>query len=86
MEWLDPLDAAMMTAGALSRPLNGSSRHSPRNRYVAKVSNRAGLATPLFDLLAPAEGRNRANVFDIELLAGRLVDVTRWRTSWRRPC
>jgi putative phosphoribosyl transferase len=59
----------------------GSSRHSPRNRYVAEVLNRAGLATLLFDLLTPAEERNRANVFDIELLAGRLVDVTRWVAS-----
>ena len=57
---------------------SGSSRHSPRNRYVAEVLNRAGLATLLFDLLTPAEERNRANVFDIELLARRLVDVTGW--------
>ncbi|MGZ5393044.1 MAG: phosphoribosyltransferase family protein, partial [Mycobacterium sp.] len=47
---------------------SGSSRHSPRNRYVAQVLNRAGLATLLFDLLTAAEERNRANVFDIELL------------------
>ena len=40
--------------------------------------NEAGLATLLFDLLTPAEERNRANVFDIELLASRLVDVTGW--------
>jgi dienelactone hydrolase len=45
---------------------------------VAEVLNRAGLATLLFDLLTPAEERNRANVFDIELLARRLVDVTGW--------
>jgi predicted phosphoribosyltransferase/predicted alpha/beta-hydrolase family hydrolase len=57
---------------------SGSSRHSPRNRYVAEVLNTAGLATLLFDLLTPDEERNRANVFDIELLAGRLVDVTAW--------
>jgi putative phosphoribosyl transferase len=57
---------------------SGSSRHSPRNRFVAEVLNRAGLATLLFDLLTPAEERNRANVFDIALLAGRLVDVTGW--------
>ncbi|MBY0389886.1 MAG: phosphoribosyltransferase [Mycobacterium pseudokansasii] len=55
-----------------------NSRHSPRNRYVADVLNGAGLGTLLFDLLTPAEERNRANVFDIELLASRLVDVTRW--------
>ena len=57
---------------------SGSSRHSPRNRYVAEVLNDAGLATVLFDLLTPDEERNRANVFDIALLAGRLVDVTDW--------
>lgn len=57
---------------------SGSSRHSPRNRYVAEVLNAAGLATLLFDLLTPDEERNRANVFDIDLLARRLVDVTGW--------
>ncbi|ETW21289.1 phosphoribosyl transferase [Mycobacterium gastri 'Wayne'] len=57
---------------------SGSSRHSPRNRYVADVLNGAGLGTLLFDLLTPAEERNRANVFDIKLLASRLVDVTGW--------
>ena len=57
---------------------SGSSRHSPRNRYVAEVLNEAGLATLLFDLLTPEEERNRANVFDIGLLARRLVDVTGW--------
>lgn len=55
-----------------------SSRHSPRNRYVADVLNESGLATLLFDLLTVAEERDRANVFDIPLLAGRLVDVTAW--------
>ncbi|BBY00236.1 phosphoribosyltransferase [Mycobacterium seoulense] len=57
---------------------SGSSRHSPRNRFVAEVLNNAGFATVLFDLLTPEEERNRANVFDIALLAGRLVDVTGW--------
>jgi putative phosphoribosyl transferase len=57
---------------------SGSSRHSPRNRYVAEVLNKAGLATLLFDLLTTDEESNRANVFDIGLLAGRLVDVTGW--------
>jgi putative phosphoribosyl transferase len=57
---------------------SGSSRHSPRNRYVADVLNQAGLGTLLFDLLTPMEERHRANVFDVELLAHRLVDVTRW--------
>lgn len=57
---------------------SGSSRHSPRNRYVAQVLNAAGFGTLLFDLLTVDEERNRANVFDIGLLASRLVGVTRW--------
>jgi len=57
---------------------SGSSRHSPRNRHVAGVLNDAGLGTLLFDLLTPEEELDRANVFDIGLLAARLVEVTRW--------
>ncbi|GAA1000571.1 phosphoribosyltransferase family protein [Acrocarpospora macrocephala] len=57
---------------------SGSSRHSPRNRYVASVLNGAGLATLLFDLLTPEEETDRANVFDIESLARRLIQVTAW--------
>jgi putative phosphoribosyl transferase len=57
---------------------SGSSRHSARNRYVAEVLSRAGLGTLLFDLLTTGEERDRGNVFDIELLAGRLVDAMRW--------
>ncbi|WP_214369179.1 phosphoribosyltransferase [Pseudonocardia sp. H11422] len=57
---------------------SGSSRHSPRNRFVAAVLNQAGLGTLLFDLLTPEEELHRANVFDVGLLARRLVDVTRW--------
>lgn len=57
---------------------SGSSRHSPRNRYVAEVLNGAGLGTLLFDLLTPAEERTRANVFDVGLLAQRLTQATRW--------
>lgn len=56
---------------------SGSSRHSPRNRYVAAVLNAAGLGTLLFDLLTVDEELDRANVFDIGLLAQRLADVTR---------
>ncbi|MYS84737.1 phosphoribosyltransferase family protein [Embleya scabrispora] len=55
---------------------SGSSRHSPRNRFVATALNRAGLGTLLFDLLTESEGDARSNVFDIELLARRLIDVT----------
>src|SRR6266508_4719610 len=57
---------------------SGSSRHSPRNRSVAQTLNQSGLATLLLDLLTPQEEHDRGNVFDIELLAGRLVATTRW--------
>ncbi|MEU2437917.1 phosphoribosyltransferase family protein [Streptomyces rubradiris] len=57
---------------------SGSSRHSPRNRFVAAGLHRAGLGTLLFDLLTDAEEADRDNVFDIGLLAGRLLDATAW--------
>lgn len=57
---------------------SGSSRHSPRNRAVAAALGSAGLGTFLFDLLTAEEEIDRSNVFDIELLATRLVEVTRW--------
>lgn len=57
---------------------SGSSRHSPRNRAVAEALNDSSIATLLFDLLTPEEAVERANVFDIELLADRLVAATRW--------
>ncbi|HEX6219727.1 MAG TPA: phosphoribosyltransferase [Acidimicrobiia bacterium] len=61
---------------------SGSSRHSPRNRHVAQALNQARLGTLLFDLLTPEEELDRANVFDIELLAERLIDVTGWLTRY----
>lgn len=57
---------------------SGSSRHSPRNRFVASVLHGAGLGTLLLDLLTPEEEVNRANVFDIGLLAQRLSSATHW--------
>jgi putative phosphoribosyl transferase len=57
---------------------SGSSRHSSRNRYVASILNQAGVATLLFDLLTGREELDRSNVFDVELLADRLIEVTRW--------
>jgi len=57
---------------------SGSSRHSPRNRFVADVLYRAGLGTLLLDLLTADEEVDRTNVFDIELLAGRLTAATEW--------
>jgi putative phosphoribosyl transferase len=57
---------------------SGSSRHSPRNRFVADGLNRAGLGTLLFDLLTEEEESDRRNVFDTGLLARRLADATGW--------
>lgn len=57
---------------------SGSSRHSPRNQFVASALNEAGVGTLLFDLLTMEEERDRGNVFDIDLLADRLVQVTAW--------
>jgi putative phosphoribosyl transferase len=57
---------------------SGSSRHSPRNQYVAGVLNQAGVATLLFDLLTADEAAERGNVFDVELLADRLSAATKW--------
>ena len=52
---------------------SGSSRFSPRNRHVAEGLREAGLGTLLFDLLTEAESADRRNVFDIPLLASRLL-------------
>jgi putative phosphoribosyl transferase len=57
---------------------SGSSRLSPRNVQVAEALNAAGLETLLFDLLTPDEESDRANVFDIPLLAERLEAATAW--------
>ena len=90
-----PEVGAVQLAGYLTVPENapgivvfahgsGSGRHSPRNRHIASVLNDARLGTLLFDLLTPQEEHDRANVFDIGLLAGRLAEVTRWlRAQWR---
>jgi putative phosphoribosyl transferase len=56
---------------------SGSSRHSPRNRYVADILAEAGLGTLLFDLLGPDE-LDRGYVFDIDLLSRRLSDAIDW--------
>jgi len=60
---------------------SGSSRRSPRNVQVAEVLNRAGLGTLLFDLLTKEEEADRGNVFDVGLLAERLVAATEWVRS-----
>lgn len=57
---------------------SGSGRMSPRNRFVAGVLQQAGLATLLVDLLEEWEADDRGKVFDIELLAERLLSATDW--------
>jgi dienelactone hydrolase len=64
---------------------SGSSHLSPRNTMVAEALGREGMATLLFDLLLPEEEpvHNRANVFNIDLLAGRLIEALDW--AMRQP-
>jgi putative phosphoribosyl transferase len=61
---------------------SGSSRHSPRNQFVAQTLNKAGLVTLLFDLLTPDEESvdlyTREHRFDIALLAERLIHASKW--------
>jgi putative phosphoribosyl transferase len=57
---------------------SGSGRLSPRNNYVAEALRKSGLATLLLDLLTPEEEIRRSNVFDIPLLAERLLLATVW--------
>ena len=74
-----PEDAAALVLFAHG---SGSSRHSPRNQFVARTLNDAGLATLLFDLLTQEEEaidmQTREHRFNIGLLAERLVHATRW--------
>jgi dienelactone hydrolase len=66
---------------------SGSSRHSPRNRYVARELQRAGLATVLADLLTPAEEQVDARTgrlrFDIGMLGQRVTALTDWLAGHR---
>ena len=75
--------------GTLSRPQrakavvvfahgSGSGRFSPRNQYVARVLQDAGLATLLLDLLEEDEANDRSKVFDIALLTNRLEAAAAW--------
>ncbi len=57
---------------------SGSSRHSPRNQYVAEVLRAGGLGTLLMDLLTREEDAIYETRFDIELLTERLAAATRW--------
>jgi putative phosphoribosyl transferase len=76
-------------AGTLTRPPqalglvvfahgSGSSRTSPRNRFVADVLHGCRLATLLFDLLTESEGDDRRLVFDIDLLGDRVMEALDW--------
>lgn len=68
----EPLGVVVFAHGS------GSGRFSPRNQFVAKVLVEQGLATLLLDLLEEEESEDRDNVFDIELLAGRLLSAAEW--------
>ncbi len=78
-ELIVPVDA---TGVVLFAHGSGSSRHSPRNQFVARTIREAGVGTLLFDLLTQEEEAvdisTRHLRFDIGLLAERLVDVTTW--------
>jgi putative phosphoribosyl transferase len=57
---------------------SGSGRFSPRNRFVARGLQEAGLATLLIDLLEEKEARDRRKVFDIQFLSGRMASAIDW--------
>jgi putative phosphoribosyl transferase len=63
---------------------SGSSRHSPRNTHAARSFEQLGFATLLFDLLTEDEARERRNVFDIPLLAGRVGLAIDWAQTQPR--
>ena len=60
---------------------SGSSRHSPRNAAVASVLHESWIGTLLFDLLTEQEATDRVNVFDVALLAERLLAAVRYVTG-----
>jgi len=68
---------------------SGSSRHSPRNKYVARILNASGISTLLLDLLTPGEealDQQTAHLrFDIDLLAERLENATGWLSARSSP-
>ena len=57
---------------------SGSGRFSPRNRFVAQHLQQGGIATLLIDLLLTDEAEDRGNVFDIDLLADRVLMASAW--------
>jgi putative phosphoribosyl transferase len=68
----DPVGIVLFAHGS------GSSRHSPRNNYVAGVLRASGVGTLLMDLLTPEEDTNYETRFDIPLLTRRLLAATEW--------
>ncbi len=85
--WIE--DGSIGLKGVLNTPENskgiilfahggGSSHKSPRNLFVSNALNEAGFSTLLFDLLTPNEAINRKNIFDINLMAKRLLMATSW--------
>jgi dienelactone hydrolase len=63
---------------------SGSSRHSPRNNYVARILHSGGMGTLLMDLLTPEEDMDDETRFDIPLLTRRLLAATDWlQTQYR---
>ncbi len=60
---------------------SGSGRLSPRNNFVARILQKGGLATLLIDLLEESEAQDRRKVFDIGLLADRLLAASTWLTQ-----
>lgn len=63
---------------------SGSSRLSPRNKYVAELIQHQKIATLLFDLLTEEEDKIYETRFDIDLLTSRLIEVTDWLTIQKR--
>ena len=57
---------------------SGSGRFSPRNNFVAKILQNAGIATLLVDLLEDSEAQDRRKIFDIDLLTERLLSNAYW--------
>jgi pimeloyl-ACP methyl ester carboxylesterase len=60
---------------------SGSSRTSPRNRFVARVLHGCRLDTLLLDLLTESEGEDRSLVFDIDLLGDRVLEALEWQQA-----
>ncbi|HOK53741.1 MAG TPA: dienelactone hydrolase family protein [Armatimonadota bacterium] len=61
---------------------SGSGRFSPRNQFVARQLQQEGLSTLLIDLLEEWESEDRQKVFNIDLLADRLIDATEWLSEY----